>query len=87
MCGVANCLECRKPLERVQKSPNVTDDEFKDLCFVYGRTIPGPLPDNEREKLEQEWEAMEAEVTRRGDRWSLADLFEEDFLGRSVRPA
>lgn len=84
MCGVGNCLECRKPLERTQKAPNVTDEEFKDLCFVYGRTVPGPLSVEEREKMEQEWEALEAEVERRAPWFSIADLIGDNF---SVRAA
>lgn len=84
-CGVATCLQCKTELERTQKDPTVTESEWKDLAYIYGRTIPGPLSVEDREQMEHDWESLEAEALKRGSRWSVADLIGDAF--GSVRAA
>lgn len=83
MCGIANCLECKTELERTQKAPTVSEDEWNQLAFIYGRTIPGSLPEEEQAKADADWEALEAEALKRGEKWSVADLIGDGFT--SVR--
>lgn len=82
-CGIATCLACRKPLEITKKEPTVTEDEFKNLSYIHGRTIPGPLSAQDREAWDSEWQALEAEAERRAPWYTIADLIGDGF---SVRP-
>lgn len=83
-CGIAACLQCRTELERTQKEPTVDEEEFKNLSYVYGRTIPGSLSTEEQEKCDAEWEALEAEAAKRGSRWSVSDLIGDGFAVRQA---
>lgn len=83
--STAKCIVCKDALERTQKAPTVTEEEWKDLCYVYGKTVPGSLSVEDQAKVDMEWAALEAEASKRGEKWSLADMIGEGF-GGSVRP-
>lgn len=82
-CSTSTCIVCREALDTTQKEPTVTEDEWKTLSYVHGRTIPGPLSDEDRATWESEWDALEAEAERRAPWWGVADLFAD---WSSVRP-
>lgn len=79
-CGVATCLQCKSELERTQKAPTVTEEEWKDLCYIHGRTVPGPLSVEDREQMERDWETLEAEAERRAPWFSVADLIGDGYV-------
>lgn len=81
-CGIAVCLVDKVALIQVYKSATVDEDEFNDLSYIYGRKIPGPLSEEERGKVEAEWEAIEAEAERRAPWYSVADLIGDRFSVR-----
>lgn len=60
-------------------NPTITAEEYKAQLYVKGKVIPGPLSDEEREKLEAEWAALEAEEERRAPWFSVADLIGDGF--------
>lgn len=84
-CGVGTCLECKSELERTQKAPTVTEEEWKHLSYIHGRVVPGPLSVENREAWEADWAALEAEAEARSPWWSVADLIGDGF--GSVRAA
>jgi uncharacterized Zn finger protein (UPF0148 family) len=69
--GAVKCPECGDVLQFSSHASPDTDypPEIKDELE--------PLTDEQEQEVSADWAALEAEAAKRGEKWSVADLFPE----------